>query len=104
MLVRSMLNSAKLPRPIRENLWAEAAQYATELENYIVTQYKSKTSYEQFYNKELKNTKLLKPFGEMAIIEINKTRKIRGKLEDRGKPCLYIGKPQNHSYEVGKFF
>jgi hypothetical protein len=34
--VRTMLNAARLPKDLREGVWAEAAKYATEVENVIV--------------------------------------------------------------------
>jgi hypothetical protein len=32
-----MLNAARLPKDLREGVWTEAAKYATEVENVIVT-------------------------------------------------------------------
>ena len=39
-------------------------------------------------------------FGEMAVIEKHEGKKMRGKLENRGKVCIYVGKLQNHSPDV----
>ena len=39
----------------------------------------------------------------MAIVEINKDRKMRGKLTDRGMPCMYLGRADNHSNDVYRF-
>jgi hypothetical protein len=32
-----MLNAERLPKELREGVWAEAAKYATEIENLIVS-------------------------------------------------------------------
>jgi hypothetical protein len=42
-------------------------------------------------------------FGEIAVIEINSKRKIRNKLENRGRTCLYLGRAANHITGVGRY-
>jgi hypothetical protein len=97
--IRSVLNAAKLPEQLRKQLWAEAAQWTTYNENIIVTELKPVPSYVQFYKQEppfLPN----KQFAELAIVADHKNREIRGKLTDRGIPCLYLGLAENHSKDV----
>jgi hypothetical protein len=36
-------------------------------------------------------------------VENHANRGMRSKLEDRGKPCLYLGRATNHSHDVGRF-
>jgi hypothetical protein len=47
--VYTMLNAARLPKDLREGLWAEAAKYATQVENVIVTTTKPIAAMHQFY-------------------------------------------------------
>jgi hypothetical protein len=47
--------------------------------------------------------KTLHPFGELAVLEINENRKIRNKLENRGRICMYLGPAKNNSTEMGRF-
>lgn len=83
--VRSMLNGAKLPITIRNRLWAAAAKTATNIENILVSYNKPKSSFNVFYKTDEVGPRPLKPFGDIAIVEYNQTRKIRSKLADRGR-------------------
>jgi hypothetical protein len=69
--VRMMLNAARLPRDLREGVWAEAAKSATEVENVIVTTTKPIAALHQFYGIKNPKVKIMKPFGKMAIVEDN---------------------------------
>ena len=102
--VRTILNEAQLPSNIRQGLWAEACNYATDIENILVTPNKKQSSYEKFYGEISPVVKNVHGFGEIAIIEKHEERRIRGKLENRGKICIYVGKLQNHSPEVYKYY
>ena len=99
---RSVLNGAMLSQDLRTGLWAHAADMCSKLENIIVTDPLKLTSSELFHGTNPKWTKHLRTFGEIAILVDN--RKIKGKLEDRGIPCIFIGYPENHSGDVYKFF
>jgi hypothetical protein len=101
--VRTMLNGAKLPTSIRKRLWAEAAKTATNIENAIVSHHKPKSSFNVFYKTAEVGPRPLKPSGDIAIVEYNQTRKIRVKLADRGRPCLYLGIAADHSTQVHLF-
>ena len=63
-----MLNAARLPKELREGVWAEAAKYATEIENVIVTTTKPIAALHQFYGIKNPRVKVMKPFREMAIV------------------------------------
>jgi hypothetical protein len=52
-------------------VWADAAKYATEVENVIVTTTKLIAALYQFYGITKLRVKVMKPFGEMAIVEDN---------------------------------
>jgi hypothetical protein len=74
--VRTMLNAARLPKFLREGAWAECAKRATDIENMLVTPNKLVASYHRFYGISDREIKFWKPFGDMAIIEINHQCKI----------------------------
>jgi hypothetical protein len=69
--IRTMWNAARLPKALREGVCVEAAKYATEVENVIVMTTKPIAALHQFYGITNPKVKVLKPFGEMAIVEYN---------------------------------
>jgi Zinc knuckle len=101
--VRSMLNGAKVTPGLRQRIWSEAASTATEVENVLITTSKSKPSYELFYGKPYPNLDTMRTFGELAIVEDNKNRKIRAKLKNRGLICMYMGRARYHTSDVYRF-
>ena len=101
--VRTILNEAQLPSNIRQGLWAKACNYVTDIENILVTPNKKQSSYEKIYGEISPVVKNVHEFNEIAIIEKHEERRIRGKLKNRGKICIYVGKLQNHSTDVYKF-
>jgi hypothetical protein len=101
--VRAMLNGAKLPTVKRKGLWTEAARTATDLENILVSTRKPIASYNAFFEKELPGLRNMRTFGEIAIVNDHKKRKMRGKLDDRGRPCLLLGRAENHNRDVYRF-
>ena len=101
--VRSMHNAANLTPGLRSGLWAEAAQMASNIENSLVAVNKETPSYKLLYDQELPSIKAMHPFGELAVIENNSKRKMRNKLDNRGRICIYLDGAANHSTEVGRF-
>jgi hypothetical protein len=77
-----MLNAANLSSKLRNGLWAEAAQTASDIENSLVSANKDTPAYTRFYNQAQPHIQSFHPFGELAVVEINATRKIRNKLEN----------------------
>jgi hypothetical protein len=100
---RSMLNRAKLSQSKRNELWAEAANTATMLDNITVST-NEKSSYQKFYNKDPKWMRNLKRFGEIGIVTDHEHKKIRGKLDDRGFPCMFVGYSDNHTSNVYRMY
>jgi hypothetical protein len=101
--VRSLLNSARLSQELRAGLWAEAASYATEVENVLVTNIKPESSWKMFYGSNPPLVKNVRQFGEVAIVEDWATRGMRAKLDNRGKACMYLGPTKHHSTDVYRF-
>lgn len=98
-----MLNTARVPKEIREGIWTEAAQYATDIKNIIVLANKPTASDNQFYKTTGPSIKNMQIFGEIAVVETSKIRKIRAKLTNCGKSCLFLGRAVNHSSDTYHF-
>ena len=45
----------------------------------------------------------LRTFGEMAVIAIHEGKKMRSKLDDRGKTCMFVGYADDDSKDVYRF-
>ena len=45
----------------------------------------------------------LRSFGEVAIVLDHANKKLKGKLEDRGFPCMFVGYSDNHAGNVYRF-
>ncbi len=101
--LRAMMKAVKLPTKIRQGVWAEAARTATLLENLFCTPLKDVPAYERFFGKEHKDARHLRTFGEMAIVANHHNKKTRGKLDDRGKVCMFVGYAKDSDEEVYQF-
>ena len=44
--------------------------------------------------------KHLRSFGEMAVVAIHEGEKMRSKLDNRGKTCMFVGYGDDHSGDV----
>ena len=98
--VRSMLNAAEVPKTLREKLWAYAAKMATELDTILVKPGEDSSAIMKFYGDNPPWIVNLRPFGEVGIISNQSNKNIRGKLEDRGSPALFVGFPEDHAEDV----
>jgi hypothetical protein len=101
--VQTMLNGAKVPKKIRDGVWTEAAQYSCDLENMIIQASKMKSPDNLFFEDDKPTLKVLREFGEIGIIVNNHNKAIRAKLEDRGKPMMFLGHAKNHSSDTFRF-
>lgn len=99
--VRYMLNKARLTSSLRNNLWAQAALVATQLENILVDD-SGKTPHINLKGENPPWINHLRTFGEIAIAYDN--QKIKSKLKDRGFPAMFIGYSDNHAGGVYRFY
>ena len=99
--VRAMLNGARITSEMRKKLWAECARTATACENLIVGGNQTESSYKLFHGELPKYARHLRTFGEIAIITDN--QKIKGKLDDRGKACMFLGYSETHTGDTYRF-
>ena len=47
--------------------------------------------------------KYMRPFGEMAVVAIHEGKKMRSKLDNRGKTCMFVGYAEDHAGDVFRF-
>ena len=47
--------------------------------------------------------KHLRSFGEMAVVAIHEGKKMRSKLDNRGKTCMFVGYTDDHAGDVYRF-
>jgi hypothetical protein len=98
-----LLNSACLSKELREGLWTEAANYATDIENSLVPPRKDQSSYYLFYKVDNPIIQNIRQFGEVAIVEDWQSCGMRAKLDNCGKACLYLGRAKDHAADVYHF-
>ena len=86
---RAMLIQAGIESKYKGEFWCEVISTATKLDNIMVRPERTKPPHTLFYGKDAKYTRSLRTFGEMAVIAIHEGKKMRFKLDDRGKHvCL----------------
>ena len=79
-----MLNAARINEELRQKLWAERANHATQLK--ILD---SDVNQNVFDDDNL-NINYLRKFGEMAIVK--RTNKIQSKLSNKEVTCMCLGR------------
>ena len=47
--------------------------------------------------------KYMRTFGEMAVVAIHEGKKMRSKLDNRGKTCMFVGYAKDHAGDVYRF-
>ena len=60
--------------------------------------------YKRFYQEIPKWAYNLRTFGEIGIVSDQRSKKTRGKLKDRGFPCMFVGYPKDHAADTYKMF
>jgi hypothetical protein len=101
--VRTMLNSAKLPWNLRNKLWAQCANLASQLENIIYSTECNTTPHDLLHDRQPDWLDNLHTFGEIAIAHDGARAWIGAKVQDKGLASMFVGYPQNHAGEVCQF-
>ena len=100
---RAMLIQAGINAKEKGEFWCEVISTATNLDNIMVRPYGTKPPFTMFYNKDMKYMKHLRSFGEMAVVAIHEGKKMRSKLDNRGKTCMFVGYADDHAEDVYRF-
>ena len=98
MLIQPGINSKE-----KGEFWCELISTETNLDNMMVRPDRTKPQYNLFYNKDAKFMKHLKSFGELAVVAIHEGKKMRSKLDNRRKTCVFVGYADDHSGDMYRF-
>ena len=99
---RAMMNHARFTMAKRQQLWCEAAQTATLLDN-ILVQDSAKSPLSQFFGVHAKYAKHLRVFGEMYVMADTDNKVGRTKIDPIGKISLFVGYSTQHAGDVYRF-
>ena len=98
-----MLIQAGIDSMGNREFWCEVISTATKLDNIMVRPERAKSPHTLFYGKDAKYMKCMRTFGEMAVVAIHEGKKMRSKLDNRGKTCMFVGYAEDHSGNVYRF-
>jgi hypothetical protein len=98
--VRAMFNHAGLIGDVRIGVWTECANLSQDIDNITTSENQPVSSYRLFMQKDPKYARKLRTFGEIGIVSYYANKKLRGKLDDRGRPCMMVGYAKDHSDDV----
>jgi hypothetical protein len=100
---RAMMNLAGFPKKKRNQLWTEAANTATKIDNMLIYENDSVHAHKKFYGTDPGYMRYLRTFGEIAITTNHENKQGRSKVEDRGRECMFLGYADNHANDVYRF-
>ena len=100
---RAMMITAGFSQQEKRKFWCEVISTATKLDNIMVRKDRTKPPFTLFYNDEAKYMKYLRSFGEMAVIVITNGKKMRSKLDTRGRTGIFVGYADDHAGNVYRF-
>ena len=100
---RAMMLTAGFSQQDKRKFWCEVISTATKLDNIMVRKDRTKPPFTLFYNDEPKYMKFRRSFGEMAVIAISDGKKIRSKLDTRGRTGIFVGYTDDHAGNVYRF-
>ena len=98
-----MLNGTRLSASLRSWLWAECATVAIQVHNLLVKKSNEKCAYEKFCKSVPRYAKHLRVFGEMGTVRAY-NKKIKAKLENRGRVCMFVGYADSHAGDVYRMY
>ena len=97
---RAMMNHSGFTMTKRQQLWCEAAQTATMLDNIVVPDSAKSPTFTQFFGVDAKYAKHLRGFGEMCVVADTDNKVGRTKIDPRGKISLFVGYSTQHAGDV----
>ena len=95
-----MMNHAGFAKVKRQQLWCEAAQTATMLDNILVEEGAKSPPFTQLFGVDAKYAKPLRGFGEMCVVADTDKKVGRTKIDPRGKISLFVGYSTQHAGDV----
>ena len=88
---RAMMNHAGFTMAERQQLWCEAAQAATLLDNILEQDSAKSPPFNQFFGVYAKYAMHLRVFGEMCVVADTDNKVGRTKIDPRGKISFFVG-------------
>ena len=98
-----MMNYAGFTVKKREEIWCEAAQTATMLDNVMVQEKDGKPPHTKLCGEDPKYAKYLRTFGEIGVTEISSYKVGRTKLDPRGHISMFVGYSLDHPADTYRF-
>jgi hypothetical protein len=93
-----ILNSSGDKDQLRSGVWAECAMKVKFLSNVTSIKNKEVCPYELLFGCKPKLPTSLRSFGEIGVVTTKAN--IQSKLENRGKPCMFVGYSVHHANDV----
>ena len=100
---RAMLIQAGMDSKDKGEFWCEVISTATKVDNIMVRPERAKSPHTLFYGKDAKYMKYMRTFRDMAVVAIHEGKKMRSKLDNRGKTCMFVGYAEDHAGDVYRF-
>ena len=100
---RAMVIQPGFSQQDKRKFWCEVISTATKLDNIMVRKERTNPPHTLFYNEEARYMKYLRSFGEMAVIAISDGKKMRSKLDTRGRTGIFVGYADDHAGNVYRF-
>ena len=100
---RAMMIQAGFSQQDKRIFWCGVISTATKLDNIMVRKEKTKPPHTLFYNEGARYVKYLRSFGEMAVIALCDGKKMRSKLDTRGRTGIFVGYADDHAGNVYRF-
>ena len=97
---RAMMNHTGFTMAKRQQLWCEAAQTATLLNNILVQDSAKSPPFIQCFGVDARYAKHLRVFGEMCVVADTDNKVRRTKIDPRGKIRLFVGYITQHAGDV----
>ena len=97
---RATMNHAGFTMAERQQLWCEAEQTATLLDNLLVQDSAKSPPFTQFFGVDAKYAKHLRGFGEVCVVADTDNKVGRTKIDPRGKISLFVGCSTQHAGDV----
>ena len=97
---RAMMSHAGFSMAKRQQLWCEAAQTATMLDNILVQESAKSPPFTQFFGEDAKYAKHLRGFGKMCVVADTDNKVGRTKIDPRGKISVFVGYSTQHAGDV----
>ena len=94
------MNHAGFTMAKRQQLWCDAAQTATMLDNILVQESGKSPPFTHFFGVYTKYANHLRVFGDMCVVADTDNLAGRTKIDPRGKISLFLGYSTQHAGDV----